>query len=263
MSGPAAATRSSRRVPVLAYHVIGRGRSPLEISPERFRAHMASLYNDGWCVLTEQAFLEGLRRGSWPARSVLLTFDDATVSFAEHALPVLVQYGLTAVLFAVSGRLGAAADWPGWPAGVDGRLMDGPALRNAATAGIAIGAHSITHRSLARLSPAEAEREILGSRADMEGVIERRVRTFAYPYGDAPAWALNVVRGNYEAAFGIGLSDATGRSRPELVDRIDAYYLREWSSLATLERPSARLWLGVRALARRARRAASASYARR
>jgi len=252
-----------RRVPVLAYHVIGRGRSPLEITPDQFRAHMASLHDRGWRALSQDEFLDGLRGGSWPARSVLLTFDDATVSVAEHALPVLARYGFPAILFAVSGRLGATADWPGWPADVDGRLMDAAALREAAAAGIAIGAHSITHRSLARLAPSDAAQEIHGSRAQLEDAVGQTVRTFAYPYGDAPAWAVDVVGRHFDAGFGIGLSHATSRSRPALIDRIDAYYLREWPSLCALERPAARLLLGVRAIARRVRRAAGVAYPRR
>ena len=260
MSAPAGGTATVGRVPVLAYHVIGRGRTPIEISPEQFQAHMGSLHDRGWRALSQDEFLDGLRRKSWAPHRVLLTFDDATVSFAEHALPVLARYSFPAILFAVSGRLGATVNWTGWPAGVDGHLMDADALCEAAAAGIAIGAHSITHRSLSRLAAQEAEQEILGSRARLEDVTGQRVRTFAYPYGDAPAWAVDVAGRHFDAGFGIGLSYATSRSRAALVERIDTYYLREWPALTALERPAARLLLGLRAVARRARRAAGSSY---
>lgn len=48
-----------------------------------------------------------------------------------------------------------------------------------------IGCHTLTHRSLAPLSPEEARRELVLSRSGIEKEIGRRVRHLAYPYGKA------------------------------------------------------------------------------
>lgn len=59
------------------------------------------------------------------------------------------------------------------------RLIESPLAR--------LGAHTISHRAVARLSDAEAKREIEGSLRRVEAITGRRPQTFAYPYGDAPA----------------------------------------------------------------------------
>jgi peptidoglycan/xylan/chitin deacetylase (PgdA/CDA1 family) len=47
------------------------------------------------------------------------------------------------------------------------------------------GAHTISHRGLARLDEAEAEAEVAQSSAYVAEITGRPCRTFAYPYGDA------------------------------------------------------------------------------
>jgi peptidoglycan/xylan/chitin deacetylase (PgdA/CDA1 family) len=49
--------------------------------------------------------------------------------------------------------------------------------------GVEVGAHSITHRALARLSPEEARAEIAESRARLATELGARIDFFAYPYG--------------------------------------------------------------------------------
>ncbi len=52
---------------------------------------------------------------------------------------------------------------------------------------VTIGAHTITHRRLARLDDASAHRELAGSRARLEQELDRPVRHLAYPYGGPAA----------------------------------------------------------------------------
>ena len=51
----------------------------------------------------------------------------------------------------------------------------------------AIGAHTVSHRALARLSDEEARREMDQSAERIATIIGRRPDTFAYPYGDRAA----------------------------------------------------------------------------
>ena len=243
----------AHRLPILAYHDIGISPSPLSVSPDRFLQHMSGLHQAGWRCLSLDDLSAGRTLGAWPTRSVVLTFDDGLASFAEHALPVLVRFGFPAILFAVSGRLGRLPDWPGWPADLPRRLLDAGALAEAASEGIEIGAHSVSHRPFTHLDLDDVTREILDSRAQLEDLLGRRVRSFAYPYGDAPPSSIRVVRGNFDAGFGIRLAFVTPRSRPEIYERIDAYYLRQWPRLTWLDIGVARAWLRLRATARRAR----------
>lgn len=50
---------------------------------------------------------------------------------------------------------------------------------------VSYGAHTVSHRGLARLEDAEAEAEVAQSAAYVAEITGRPCRTFAYPYGDA------------------------------------------------------------------------------
>lgn len=64
------------------------------------------------------------------------------------------------------------------------RMLDAGQLRELARCpGISVGAHAVTHPVLSRLTPQEQAEEIAGSRRELEEVIGRPVRHFAYPFG--------------------------------------------------------------------------------
>ncbi len=247
------------RLPILTYHAVSDGAAPICLSASRLREHLASLSAGGWHVLTLDAVLAGYARGVWPQRSVMLTFDDGLASFADRALPLLGQLGLPATLFVVAGRLGDAADWPGWPRrALAERLLDAGALREASAAGVEVGAHSMSHARLSRLPRDGVAREILDSRARLEDILGRAVRVFAYPFGDAPDSATRLVRDHFSAGFGTRLAYVTGSSRIELLERIDAHYLRHRPSLTDLDAATTRAYLSVRGLLAALRRSVRA-----
>lgn len=64
-----------------------------------------------------------------------------------------------------------------------GLHMTWPEVGAAARSSFDIGAHTINHPIVSRLSIHEAEREIAGSRATLEQVLGQPVRAFAYPNG--------------------------------------------------------------------------------
>lgn len=131
-----------------------------------------------------------------PGGAVVLTFDDAYADVRCHALPLLGRHRFPATVFAVT-RAGLANTWdrlsldPLHPS-LGGRpLMDEAALRDAAGHGVAVGAHSRTHRRLPDLPAGELAAEVGGSRDDLVNTLGAAPATFAYPYGayDAAAEA--------------------------------------------------------------------------
>jgi peptidoglycan/xylan/chitin deacetylase (PgdA/CDA1 family) len=194
-------------VRVLTYHRFGQVfRDPFCVSPDDFAVQMAWLAERNLAIsLAEiEAFVlhgETLKHGS-----VLVTIDDGCSSVGTLALPILKRYGIPAVVFVSSGNIGRKADEPNQQG--ERPLEDymaWPELHGLLDAGVAIGSHAVTHRSLARMSIAEAEDEILGSRAELERELGQPITSFAYPYGtladfnDAVAAALR--RGGYRLAF--------------------------------------------------------------
>jgi peptidoglycan/xylan/chitin deacetylase (PgdA/CDA1 family) len=88
------------------------------------------------------------------------------------------------------------------------RLMTGTEIRALAERpGHAIGAHSEHHLWLPRQPPGVRAREVAGCRRDLESVLQREVRAFAYPYGAHDEATVEAVRA---AGFTAGLTVAEG-----------------------------------------------------
>ncbi|MFY9514100.1 MAG: polysaccharide deacetylase family protein [Rubrivivax sp.] len=62
-------------------------------------------------------------------------------------------------------------------------MMRSEQLKAMASAGMQIGAHTVSHPILARLDAAQAEHEIASNKAELESRLQQPVRLFAYPNG--------------------------------------------------------------------------------
>jgi peptidoglycan/xylan/chitin deacetylase (PgdA/CDA1 family) len=80
----------------------------------------------------------------------------------------------------------ALLDWAGLDragAPLDQPMTEAELSRLSASGLVEIGAHTVTHRPLDLLPPAEALAELAGSRAALREVVGREIATVAYPYG--------------------------------------------------------------------------------
>ena len=83
------------------------------------------------------------------------------------------------------------------------------ALRQLASEGVTIGAHTRTHPALTRLAVAEARAEIEGSRDDLARQLGRAPRVFAYPFGDHDDAVVALVR---DAGFALAVTCQDGHN---------------------------------------------------
>lgn len=93
-------------LPILMYHHVSPNPGLVTVSPAAFRAHLAALAAAGWRTagLTE---VERFFRGEpLPARTCVITFDDGYLDNGVYAAPALAEFGMMAVVFAVTGWLG-------------------------------------------------------------------------------------------------------------------------------------------------------------
>jgi len=250
-------------VAVLCYHGVRRSDdsvpfSDLHVTKATFEQHCRLIAN-ACNAISLSEFREARRNGrDLPGRSVIVTFDDGYRGVLEHALPILERYGMPATVFvsaapvverrhfwfdALCRRQGEAAvlkartlPYQQWRALTEATataleeieshrpLTLEELQRLAASPLIEIGAHTMTHPTLALAPVDDQQREIAEGRAALERVLGKRVTAFAYPYGnvfeDYTSETVTLVRdARFDLAFSTGASFATPECDPFQIPR--------------------------------------------
>ncbi len=188
------------RVHVLTYHRFGMtSHDPFCVATDSFEAQMRLLAERGLAISLAnlERHLEGTRELT--DGSVLVTIDDGYQSVHTHALPILRRYGIAAVTYLPAGLL---PDGDTSPTGSEPRLTWAQVTELAA-AGITIGSHAWTHRSLGAMPIEQARAELVRSRVRLEERTGTAVTSFAYPFG---------TRADYNAATAIALAESGYRT---------------------------------------------------
>ncbi len=214
-------------IPILMYHqvapaTVGGVKPSLRVAPEAFAAQMRLLRWLGWRAIGLTELIDLLERGApLPRRRVALTFDDAFLGVARHAVPVLTTLGWTATIFVPTRLVGTCHAPDGGLPSQDKRLMDWDDLRALRALGFDIGAHSRGHPHLPRLAPAALADEVAGSRADIAAALGAPPVLFAYPYGEwSPTVAAAVCEGGFRAACATHFGRVTAASPRLALPRI-------------------------------------------
>lgn len=214
----------TRWFPILSYHSVSERSSAAfrryTISPTLLREHAAFLAASGYRTLTISDLVAHLREGV-PERCVALTFDDAFADFAEEALPILRDFGMTATLYVPTRFVAGAGSWLVREGEAQRRIMGWSQILEAAEEGIECGAHSDTHRELDLLPARSLEDEVRLPKRILEERLGREVRTFAYPFGYHSRRARQTVSAaGYSSACAVGNVSATSRSNPFALPRL-------------------------------------------
>jgi peptidoglycan/xylan/chitin deacetylase (PgdA/CDA1 family) len=179
-----------KQIPILMYHWFreeGRdsvSRSPqLEITPRLFEQQMDWLQRRGYRSVSLERALARDTRAELPPRPVVISFDDGTRDFWQHARPILARHGFRATLFVVTGRVGGASDWDralGEPARP---LLDWAQIGELQQEGHEIGSHTASHRPLTELTDEQVREELARSRETLREKLGAAPSLLAYPRG--------------------------------------------------------------------------------
>jgi peptidoglycan/xylan/chitin deacetylase (PgdA/CDA1 family) len=98
------------------------------------------------------------------------------------------------------------------------RLVDGGEIE--------VGAHTVTHPELARLTEARQRVEIEGSKSQLENILNRPVTSFAYPHG---SWSPSTVKVLRESGFELACTsqiDLVGGATDRFL--VPRFWIQNW-----------------------------------
>ncbi|MCW2811986.1 MAG: icaB, partial [Friedmanniella sp.] len=186
-------------VPVLCWHQLRDwtsadgeyARTLLICPPQRFRAQLDALGEDGWNTISADHYLDHLTTGATlPPKPILLSFDDSQGSQITEGLPQLRARKMTATFFAMTVVLGKR----GWFTQRDLKRLD--------DAGMTVAAHTWDHHRVDQYRGQDWSRQLRQPRELLEKIIGKPVQHFAYPYGAWNRAALpHVAAAGYQTAF--------------------------------------------------------------
>jgi peptidoglycan/xylan/chitin deacetylase (PgdA/CDA1 family) len=173
-----------------------------------FRRQMTFLVQFGYTSITfEDYWLYKSGQKPLPRKPVIITFDDGYVDTYTDAFPILREFGMKAVVFAVADPDIRESVWDNDRPEAVVPLMNSAQLLELRNAGWEIGSHSLHHRNLPQLSPEEAWNEISRSKSILEYALHTPVRSFCYPYGSINQTVKKMVQ---DAGYTVGVAAWAG-----------------------------------------------------
>jgi len=178
-----------RRLCVLGYHKIGAPPADgwptwFYIPEDVFVRQLSFLSDNGWQAISVATFNKGLAQPeNWPAKSVLLTFDDGYRSLLQTGVPWLRKFNMSAVAFVPTAFIGGVNEFD---AGIEPRepICDWNDLHELERNGISVESHGVAHRRLSKLEPNEQRLEIFQSKLVLENRLGKQVSHYSFAYGD-------------------------------------------------------------------------------
>ena len=182
------------------YHRFDEARYPsTNISATIFLQQLTVLKEQNYQVLTLAEVARRLKAGEdLPEKGAAISIDDAFVSFAEVAMPIIRKFGFPVTLFVNTDAVGSSG------------YLDWSQLKQLYDEGVEIGNHTATHDYLVELREGESfadwslrvEQDIVKAKGQLEKHLGPVPPIFAYPYGEYNSELIKILAGlDFTAAF--------------------------------------------------------------
>ena len=170
---------------VLFYHrVADHSPNDWTISTEQFKAQITWI-RDAYPIVSLEDAQKRLASGRNDSPVVAITFDDGYADNCQEALPWLIEQQVPLTYFVATSHTTSGKPFPhDAAAGAPLQPNTAEQLCELARAGVELGAHTRTHMDLGPLDSEDLlHDEIVGSKRDLEAIVDRPVRYFAFPFG--------------------------------------------------------------------------------
>lgn len=215
-------------VPIITYHNIQEQHNDdmlNNVTPKAFERQMRFIKDKGYAVLSFDEYVTALREGRKLAHnSVVIHFDDGYGDNYTNAFPVLKKYGIRAMVFLVSDKIGTP-DFLTWAQ-----------MKEMEAHEFLAGAHTRTHAYLPDMDYERAFEEIVGSKKTIEAKLGHPIDYFVYPNGGYNPQAQEIIKAaGFKAAATTnrgtrGKKDMYALNRIRVKDSDDGFGL--WAKLS-------------------------------
>ena len=213
------------KLPVLMYHKVSVDRfDALTVKVEQLERQLHYLDSEGYQCVTAKQILEYLSHQiTLPSKPILITFDDAHISFYELALSLLKKHRLKVTLFIATGLIGT--NDPDC-----GEIMSLKQIKNLDFSFVEPALHSHCHQNYKTLPSEAVKYDIQENILFLKKNDIPFTSVFAYPYGGFPRELKKMQKlkelfseYNIDAAFRIGnrINHLSGKSDFFKLNRID------------------------------------------
>lgn len=218
------ACESRSPVSVLFYHRVADSvPNGWTLSRDCFRRHVDYCYENYELIDLAEVQRRVLDRDSCSA-AVSITFDDGYRDNMDFALPLLIERGIPCTYFVTTSNILHQSPFAhdvksGQPLATNTVAQ----IREASDAGIEIGCHTRNHVDFSRVyDPSIVRNEIIDAKHELEQMIGKQVRYFAFPFGMPEQLTQVAIEAVHEAGFA-GFCRAYGGYN--LIGR-DAFHIR-------------------------------------
>lgn len=179
--------QTDHKTPVIAlfYHrVADEHPNDWTISTERFQKQISWVKERFEIVTLQEAQLR-IGAENNDRSTVCITFDDGYADNCTTAVPWLLEQGIPFTYFVTTNHVESGDPFAhDVKAGQPLAPNTAEQIRGMAAAGVEIGAHTRTHADLGQLTEEQAiYEEVVGSKRDLEELLDQPVRYFAFPFG--------------------------------------------------------------------------------
>lgn len=203
---------------IVEYHKIAKEEARWDRSISRFKSDLERLHRMGFRPVTLKSYLDDTMELPPGASPIIFTFDDSHPSQFRYlpdgsidpdcAVGIWSDFAKTHPDFPVRATFFVLPD-----SGPFGPAADAPRkLSQLKEWGCEVGSHTLTHRSLAKISAAEVEKELSGAAAKIEAYGFEPF-AIALPYGISPKDAAQLKK-HHRAALLVGANPAPAPSSP-------------------------------------------------
>ena len=220
---------------ILLYHRIDNiNQDPhrLAVSAQNFEDQIRFL-KDNFNIIELSELVSDLKNKKLRRHSIVITFDDGYADNFFNVLPILKKYQVPATIFITSGMINNPESFY-WekimPEQDRGRALKINELKELSSSElIEIGAHTINHPKLAKISTDEQWSEIEQSKIGLEKILNRSIDSFAYPFGGKDSFDQKTINLVKKAGFNYACANIhqriTNKSNKFALPR---YVIRNW-----------------------------------